>query len=58
MGIAEGLLLRAAKTPMLCVGAEDEPQCMLVCPADCIVPNPDFVESKEELLAKYQSLHG
>ena len=41
-----------------CVGAEDEPQCMLVCPADCIVPNPDFVESKEELLAKYQSLHG
>ncbi|MBK8864523.1 MAG: YfhL family 4Fe-4S dicluster ferredoxin [Betaproteobacteria bacterium] len=41
-----------------CVGAEDEPQCMLVCPADCIVPNPDFVESKDELLAKYQSLHG
>ena len=31
---------------------------MLVCPADCIVPNPDFVESKDELLAKYQSLHG
>ena len=25
-----------------CVGAEDEPQCKLVCPADCIVPNPDF----------------
>jgi ferredoxin len=41
-----------------CVGAEDEPQCMLVCPADCIVPNPDFKESKEELMAKYQSLHG
>lgn len=41
-----------------CVGAEDEPQCMLVCPADCIVPNPDFAETKEQLLAKYQSLHG
>ena len=40
-----------------CVGAEDEPQCMLVCPADCIVPNPDFVETKEELLEKYTSLH-
>ena len=26
-----------------CVGAEDEPQCKLVCPvANCIVPNPDF----------------
>ena len=24
-----------------CVGAEDEPQCKLVCPADCIVQNPD-----------------
>ena len=38
-----------------CVGAEDEPQCKLVCPADCIVPNPDFQESPEELMAKYES---
>src|SRR6266511_6006318 len=41
-----------------CVGAEDEPQCKLVCPADCIVINPDFQESPEELMAKYESLHG
>jgi ferredoxin len=41
-----------------CVGAHDEPQCKDVCPADCIVPNPDFQESKEALLAKYESLHG
>jgi ferredoxin len=41
-----------------CVGAEDEPQCKLVCPADCIVPNPDFRESQEELLAKYKQIHG
>ena len=41
-----------------CVGAEDEPQCQLVCPVtDCIVSNPEFRESREELLAKYQSLH-
>lgn len=40
-----------------CVGAEDEPQCIVVCPSDCIVPNPDFVESEEELQAKYDSLH-
>jgi ferredoxin len=41
-----------------CVGAEDEPQCKLVCPVDCIVPNPDWEESREELLVKYQQLHG
>jgi ferredoxin len=41
-----------------CVGAHDEPQCRKVCPVeDCIVDNPDFQESQEELLAKYQSLH-
>ena len=41
-----------------CVGAEDEPQCKLVCPSNCILEHPDFRESREELLAKYQSLHG
>ena len=40
-----------------CVGAEDEPQCKLVCPADCILQHPDFVESPDELMAKYESLH-
>ena len=41
-----------------CVGAHDEPQCKLVCPADCIVINPDFQESPEALMAKYEALHG
>ena len=41
-----------------CVGAHDEPQCKLVCPADCIVQNPDFVETPEQLTEKYNSLHG
>jgi ferredoxin len=40
-----------------CVGAEDEPQCKLVCPADCIVQHPDFNETPEELMAKYESIH-
>jgi ferredoxin len=40
-----------------CVGAEDEPQCRLVCPADCIDDNPDVRETPEELQAKYESLH-
>jgi ferredoxin len=41
-----------------CVGAEDEPQCKLVCPSNCIFENPDFRESREELMAKYHGLHG
>ena len=42
-----------------CVGAEDEPQCQLVCPVEnCIVQNPDFSETQEELLEKYRALHG
>jgi hypothetical protein len=28
-----------------------------VCPADCILPDPNHQESKEELLAKYNMLH-
>ena len=41
-----------------CVGAEDEPQCVLVCPADCIPKDPDHEETEEQLLAKYHKLHG
>ncbi len=41
-----------------CVGAEDEPQCRLVCPADCIMDHPDFREDNDTLLAKYEALHG
>ena len=41
-----------------CVGAEDEPQCKLVCPSNCIFEHPDFRESRDELLAKYHSLQG
>lgn len=39
-----------------CVGAHDEPQCKLVCPADCIVVNPDFQETPEQLKEKYDAL--
>lgn len=39
-----------------CVGHFDTPQCRAVCPVDCIPINPAFIESKEELLKKYQAL--
>ena len=40
-----------------CVGAEDEPQCKLVCPKDCIVPNPDWEETPEQLQEKFEMLN-
>jgi ferredoxin len=35
-----------------CVGHFDTPQCQLVCPVACIIPDPDHVETKEALLVK------
>jgi len=39
-----------------CVGHYDEPQCVDVCPVDCIVSDPDNKETKEELQAKYDRI--
>jgi len=39
-----------------CVGHFDEPQCIEVCPVDCIVKDPDHEESDEQLLKKYALL--
>lgn len=41
-----------------CVGHFDESQCIEVCPVDCIIPDPNHAESKDQLQAKYQSLTG
>ena len=40
-----------------CVGFHEEPQCAAVCPVDCCVPDPDIVETQEELLSKKAWLH-
>ncbi|MDR1849035.1 MAG: YfhL family 4Fe-4S dicluster ferredoxin [Zoogloeaceae bacterium] len=39
-----------------CVGHYDEPQCVQVCPVDCIPKDPEHEESREELLAKFSRL--
>ena len=36
-----------------CVGHYDEPQCVEVCPVDCIPKDPDNVESEDDLMDKY-----
>lgn len=39
-----------------CVGHFDEPQCVQVCPVECIPVNPEHVESKDQLWAKFRRL--
>ena len=39
-----------------CVGHFDEPQCVAVCPVDCIPNDPDRVESQDMLYLKYEAL--
>jgi len=41
-----------------CVGHYDEPQCVEVCPVDCIPKDPEHEESEEELKAKYHKITG
>ena len=39
-----------------CVGHYDTPQCVEVCPVECIIVDPQHVESGEKLQAKYRAL--
>ncbi|MGZ8214093.1 MAG: YfhL family 4Fe-4S dicluster ferredoxin [Methylosarcina sp.] len=39
-----------------CVGHYDTPQCMEVCPVDCINKDPGHVEDKDSLYQKYLKL--
>ena len=39
-----------------CVGHFDRPQCVEVCPVDCIPLDPAHQESREELLQKFERL--
>jgi ferredoxin len=39
-----------------CVGHFDQPQCVELCPVDCIPVDPMHVEAREALLRKYEGL--
>lgn len=41
-----------------CVGHHDKPQCVEVCPVDCIILDPGHKESQNDLLAKFRTLTG
>jgi len=39
-----------------CVGHFDNPQCVEVCPVECIPHDPDRVETEDQLRLKYEHL--
>jgi ferredoxin len=41
-----------------CVGHHDRPQCVRVCPVECIGPDPDRPEDRDTLYRKYLKLVG
>ena len=41
-----------------CVGHFDTPQCAEVCPVNCITQDPDHMESREQLQAKFENMLG
>ena len=41
-----------------CVGHFSEPQCVEVCPVDCIIKDPENVENEGQLRLKYEQLVG
>lgn len=40
-----------------CVGFYDKPTCIAVCPINCIIVDPEHVESEEELSDKFVLLY-
>ena len=40
-----------------CVGFFDVPQCVDICPIECILPDPKYVESESDLLNQVRALH-
>lgn len=45
-----------AKLCTECVGHFETPQCVEVCPVECIPHDPEHIESPEQLMAKYEFL--
>ena len=41
-----------------CVGHFDEPQCVVLCPVDCIPKDPAHQESEDQWWVKYAKLTG
>lgn len=40
-----------------CVGSHESSECAEICPVESCIPDPDHVESREQLLEKWKGLH-
>ena len=40
-----------------CVGYYEKPTCMAVCPINCIIVNPQYMEDEVQLLTKFAEIH-
>tara|TARA_R110001583_G_scaffold28426_4_gene100914 strand:- start:11365 stop:11610 length:246 start_codon:yes stop_codon:yes gene_type:complete len=40
-----------------CVGFYEKPTCIAVCPINCIIVDPEHIESEEQLLDKFAHLY-
>lgn len=41
-----------------CVGHYENPTCVSVCPIDCVKPDAEHIENKDDLQAKFLRLYG
>ena len=41
-----------------CIGHYDKPTCISVCPIDCIIVDPQCIETEDELADKFVKIHG
>lgn len=41
-----------------CFGHYDSPTCVSVCPIDCVKPDPERVETEDQLAEKFVRMHG
>ena len=41
-----------------CIGHYDTPQCVEVCPVECIPKDPEHEESEDQLMRKYKQMYG
>lgn len=40
-----------------CVGFHGDPQCALVCPVACCVPDPEHSDTEADLIARYKAMY-
>jgi ferredoxin len=56
IGLGEGIFIIDPERCTECVGHDERCRCMVLCPIDCCVPDPEHRETEQELFARAQRL--